>query len=95
MNLGETIKHFRMERGLTQIDLAVAVGVSPGFISLIENNKRVPALAFLKKVSTAVRVPIPILVFWSMDELDLPESKRDIYRSISPMLKEMISSTLL
>ncbi len=44
--LGQTLKRLRNERGLTQVKMAKALGISPSYLNLIEHNRRslTPAL---------------------------------------------------
>lgn len=44
-SFGETLKELRISMGIKQTDLAKAVGVSKGCISLWENNLREPTLS--------------------------------------------------
>lgn len=44
MEVSNRIKEFRQERGLTQDELALAVGVSRQSINSIERNRYVPSL---------------------------------------------------
>jgi non-specific serine/threonine protein kinase len=46
-NFGELLKHLRRRAGLTQRELAIAVGYSDGQISRLEQNQRVPDKASL------------------------------------------------
>ncbi len=54
--LGETIKELRIERGLTQPQLAQLVGVSKGMISIWENNVNEPKASFIKRLATVLEV---------------------------------------
>lgn len=45
--LGETIKALRIEKGLTQPQLAKLVGVSKGMISIWENNINEPKASYI------------------------------------------------
>ena len=54
--LGETIKELRVERGLTQPQLAKLVGVSNGMISVWENNVNEPKASYVKKLATVFGV---------------------------------------
>ncbi|MBQ3220980.1 MAG: helix-turn-helix transcriptional regulator [Clostridia bacterium] len=54
--LGETIKELRVERGLTQPQLAKLVGVSNGMISVWENNVNEPKASYVKKLATVLGV---------------------------------------
>ena len=44
-NYGETLKYYREENNLSQIELAKQTGLSQQAISLWEKNKRVPSIA--------------------------------------------------
>ena len=50
-NLGETIKALRLEKGLSQPQLAQLVGVSNGIISIWENNINEPKASYIKKLA--------------------------------------------
>lgn len=55
-NLGERIKELRLEKGLTQPELAKIIGVSNGIISIWENNVNEPKATFIKRLATALDV---------------------------------------
>ena len=55
-NLGETIKAFRLEKGLSQPQLAALVGVSNGIISIWENNINEPKATYIKRLATVLEV---------------------------------------
>ena len=55
-NLGERIKELRLEKGLTQPELAKIIGVSNGIISVWENNVNEPKANFIKRLATALDV---------------------------------------
>lgn len=48
---GKRLALFRAARGLSQRDLAVALGVSPAAVGLIESDSRTPSKNFLLKIS--------------------------------------------
>jgi len=51
MNIGEQIKKAREEAGIFQSELALSVGVSENYISLIENGHKNPSDKLLKKIA--------------------------------------------
>ena len=55
--LGQRIKKLRKQRGLLQVDLAVRVGISTGYIGSIEQGLRYPSLKVLQKISKALKTP--------------------------------------
>lgn len=95
MNLGSTIKYFRVQRGLSQKALAEAVDITPPYLSLLESNQRVPAMAMLEGISKELGVPLPILMFYSMEESDVPPKKRALFRSVFEPVKSMITTSFV
>ena len=55
---GERIKFWRQQRNLTQEQLAEKVGVTPGFISLIEIGKRRVSLESLLSICTELEITL-------------------------------------
>jgi len=55
-NLGEMIRELRLERGLTQPQLATLVGVSKGMISIWENNVNEPKASYIKRLAIVLEV---------------------------------------
>lgn len=62
MTLGERIRFYRLEQGLTQLDLAVKVGKDISTISKIETNSANPSLQTLLGLSLALGVAIEELL---------------------------------
>ena len=58
---GETLKELRAERKVNQVDLAKAIGVSKGIISLWENGLREPTLTNLVALAKYFDVSIDYL----------------------------------
>lgn len=58
---GEKLKELRLERKMGQVDLAQAIGVSKGIISLWENGLREPTLANLVAIAKYFEVSIDYL----------------------------------
>ena len=52
MATGKIIKQKREEMGITQEDLALACGVSQGFITAIECGRKNPSLPLAKQIAT-------------------------------------------
>jgi transcriptional regulator with XRE-family HTH domain len=56
--LGERVRAARMARKLTQQDLAVALGMSVAYLSLIERGGRNPPFATVVRIGLALGVPV-------------------------------------
>jgi len=52
--LGENLKRIRTRKGISQGDIARALGIDKGFISNIENGKTNPTLATISKLAKAI-----------------------------------------
>jgi transcriptional regulator with XRE-family HTH domain len=77
MGLGERIKARREELGLTQLQLARALGVTPQHISVIEKNKRAPSLDSLAKLAQELGVTTDYLI----------TGKESVVSDIIPVIK--------
>lgn len=62
MQLGKKIRDLRLRRGLTVQQLAVASGLSKGFISQVENHRTSPSLATLSGLARALDTSVAYLV---------------------------------
>jgi transcriptional regulator with XRE-family HTH domain len=62
MNLGENIKKIRKQRGLQQKQVALEVGVDQSNYNKIENGKREPSVAVLKKLADLFEVTTDYLI---------------------------------
>lgn len=58
MNFATTIRNLRIERGLSQMDLAKALKISQSSIALWESGERSPRFASVKKLADFFRVPV-------------------------------------
>jgi transcriptional regulator with XRE-family HTH domain len=69
---GEKLRTLRKQRGLSQRELAEALGYvsATAYISDFENGRRKPTLEFALKVSEYFGVPVDVLV---KDELEVGE----------------------
>jgi len=56
--LGSNLKRIRIEKGISQVDIAQSLNVSRGFISNIENGKTNPTLLTITSIAKALNVGI-------------------------------------
>lgn len=75
MTLGERIYNFRTEKGMSQGDLADALGVSRQSISKWETNRSVPELDKLVKLSEIFGVSLDELILDKKNQEAKPEPK--------------------
>lgn len=58
MTLGRLLCAVRIVRGVSQKELAEALGVTPNWLSLVENDRREPSLRFLRKFAAHLQVSL-------------------------------------
>ncbi len=72
MDIGQKLKTIRMQRGLSQRELATRAGLTNGTISLIEQNRTSPSVASLKSLLDAI--PISMAEFFAtIEDTDTPK----------------------
>ena len=65
--LGNTMKALRAEAGLTQADLAAAVGVTRKTINTVENNVFIPSALLALKIARALGKPVEAVFYLAGD----------------------------
>ena len=95
MNLGDTIKKIRQQKGFKQFDFAEKCGLSQSYLSSIEKGRKEPTLSLLKQISSTLSIPLPILVFLSIDSDDVAESKKEAFEMIEPSIKGLIYNVFI
>lgn len=56
VKLGRNLKKIRVEKGISQGDIARALNVARSFVSDLENGKRNPTLTTISKLAKAIGV---------------------------------------
>jgi transcriptional regulator with XRE-family HTH domain len=95
MDLGNTIKKLRLQKGLKQNTFAAQCDITPAYLSQIENNLKEPNMSTLKEIATHLGVPLPILFFLSMDNEDVQPAKRKAFEMLAPSIQSMINEFFL
>lgn len=91
MNLGNTIRNLRKQKGQTQSEFAPLCGITQTYLSQIENNSKDPNLSTLKRISDNLGTPLPIIFFLSLSQNDIDPSKREAFEIISPSVKSLVN----
>ena len=61
-NYGSLVKKLRIQAGLTQNQVAVSLGVTPGYISNVENNRTAMSLRILIYYAKLMNITLDSLV---------------------------------
>jgi transcriptional regulator with XRE-family HTH domain len=58
MNIGETIRNYRLQKGMSQGDIEKRTGLLRCYLSRVENGHTIPSLDTLAKIATAMDVTL-------------------------------------
>jgi transcriptional regulator with XRE-family HTH domain len=58
MNIGETIRNFRLQKSMSQGDIEKRTGLLRCYLSRVENGHTIPSLDTLAKIATAMDLPL-------------------------------------
>ena len=58
MNIGETIRNFRLQRSMSQGDIEKRTGLLRCYLSRVENGHTIPSLDTLAKIAGAMDLPL-------------------------------------
>ena len=58
MNIGETIRSFRLQKGMSQGDIEKRTGLLRCYLSRVENGHTVPSLDTLARIAAAMDLPL-------------------------------------
>ena len=94
MKIGQSIKKVRKLKGFNQGKFSKAIGVTQSYLSLIENDKKKPSLDLLDRISKVVEVPVQFIVWFSVSESDVPEHKKETYRTLKPVLDTIVEGIM-
>ena len=94
ISIGRTLKRFRSEQQLSQKELAERAGLTPSFLSLVENDKRTPSLVVISRLADALSLPEEILL-WDAVEIppDLSEKDRRLCSTAKLIVRRYYEST--
>lgn len=68
-SFGELLRAERKKQSLTVQTVAKVCGVARSYITLIENNKRLPGEKILSKIAVALQVKTTVVLNWYLEDL--------------------------
>lgn len=95
MKIGSAIKITRVERGLSQGELAALLEISQTSLSQIENDVKQPSKTTLSKISKVLKVPEVYFYVLSIAKEDVPEGKKELYDIMYPSIQDMVKKLVI
>lgn len=81
MHVGENIRKLRRKRELTQAELAEKSTVSYSMVCKLESGEQKnPSLETLKKIASALKVPVAEIFYFSLSDVPTSELLAEIER---------------
>jgi transcriptional regulator with XRE-family HTH domain len=91
INVGEILRMIREARNEKLTDIAKKAGVSPPFLSLVEQGRRQPSLEVLNELAIALKVPLESIILASQQANGTMQSSDDQTRRIVESVKKLKS----
>src|SRR5579884_4036913 len=86
MNIGETIRNYRLQKGMSQGDIEKRTGLLRCYLSRVENGHTIPSLDTLAKIASAMDVPLAQFFAGGEEDngkKDLPQLTEDQVRFLN------------
>lgn len=93
ITVGNRIRHFRLQKRLTQEELAFQVETSAAYISNIESGKKRPSLQKLAQISEVLGVTINDFIY-EADDPDTQEQVQEFPPEIQQLLVKNIQNII-
>lgn len=89
--LGSVILSFRNEKQMSLMNVAENAGITAGYLSMIENNKKSPSLEMLNKICLAMNVKLEQVMLRALKEMgDAGMLNNDIKKDLIFILESLI-----
>ncbi len=90
MNIGFAIQTIRKSKNISQLELSEKCGISQAALSQIENGIKKPGTKTLDKICSVLNISQSLLYVLSINQEDVPESRKDLYNELFPEIKKSI-----
>lgn len=92
MNLGETIRRLRKERGFSLKEVAEKAGISNNALSAIEKDKSMPTVKTFDAICEAIGCPRYLVLAECVTIDDVPPEKREAFNILWPPIMNYLKS---
>jgi transcriptional regulator with XRE-family HTH domain len=90
MSIGKTIKIIRTRAGFKQNEFCELVKCSQNYLSLIENEKRAPSIALIKRISKVLNIPFEFFLLLEYSPpIDAEFEEKQLINKIKELVQEL------
>ena len=91
MKIGQSIKSIRVDRlRQSQKEFCAGIGLSQTYLSQVEHGLKSPSTDVLQNISDYVKVPLPVLFWYGIEEKDVSPDKKDYFKVLKPAIDELM-----
>lgn len=94
MSYAQIFKESRKKSGMSGKDFASRLNITPNYLSNIENNRKFPSKNLVERLSVEIRVPVPILQWFSLTEDSIVSNKKAAFRNIKPAVDALLNQLI-
>ena len=91
MNISKAMREVRLSSGLNQKEIAAKLKITQTYVSLIENGHKIPSLEVIEAYGNVAKFPLAIVLWKAIDEKDVAQNKKKIFRELKPTIDKFIS----
>lgn len=92
MQIGETLRKLRIDKGLTQNQVQKKAKITQTYLSQVENNIKEPSAEMLRKLCEYYGVPHQVVIWNSLEEKDIPKNKLRAFKRLKPFIDDFLST---
>ncbi len=75
---------------MSQTELAARVGLTPGYVSLVESGARTPSLKALEALAGGLGIPMHVVLLLASEETDVREGKHGELQAAAHALIDLL-----
>ena len=94
-NSGKAIEKFRAIKYMSTVVLSNKTNLSLSDVDNICNGKKIPTKEQVKSICKALDIPKEVILLYCFEAKDVAPRKRKFFKICSPLLKDMIETTLI
>jgi len=92
MNFSKTLEKCRKHKQMSKKDLAIKIGKSAPYITLLEQGKREPNLSLIEDICSALEIPTSVFMFLASQNQDIAISD-ELADKIEKLMYQLIDES--
>lgn len=94
MKIGATLRGLRTKANMSQGDLAKELNITQAYLSRVETDHKEASTDLIKRIGDYFKVPYAIVLWGAVEESDVAEEKKEIFKNLKPLVDSLINQLL-